>query len=104
MDVKEIFKALDNDIRAQIMRWLKDPDKNFNDGITELPEARDFEGGVSVGVISEKAGISQSTTSHYLDILLRAKLLESCRIGRWTFYRRNEETLREFANYMRNVF
>ena len=100
MNTKEIFKALDNDIRLQILKWLKEPEKEFAEQIAQLPEPNDFEGGVCVGSICEKAGVSQSTASHYLDILLRAELVESYRVGKWTLYRRNEETIQQFAAYI----
>ena len=55
---------------------------------------------VCVGAICDKAGISQSTVSHYLDMLQRAGLLESRRYGKWTYYRRNEENIRKLADYI----
>ena len=100
MNTRDILKALDNDIRLQILKWLKDPATEFADQIAQMPEPNDFEGGVCVGSICEKAGVSQSTASHYLDILLRAELVESYRVGKWTLYRRNEDTIRRFAEYI----
>lgn len=100
MDVKDIFKALDNDIRLQIMKWLKEPEIAFAEQIARAPDPSEFKGGVCVGAICEKAGVSQSTASHYLDILLRAGLVESYRDGKWTLYRRNEKTVQEFAEYI----
>ena len=101
MNTRDILKALDNDIRLQILKWLKDPATEFADQIAQMPEPNDFEGGVCVGSICEKAGVSQSTASHYLDILLRAELVESYRVGKWTLYRRNEDTIRRFAEYIK---
>ena len=102
METRDILKALDNDIRLQIIGWLKQPKKEFSVQADQMPEGKDFEGGVCVGCICEKAGVSQSTASHYLDILQRAGLVESRRIGKWTYYRRNEETIRQFAEYIKN--
>ena len=102
MNTRDILKALDNDIRLQMLSWLKDPDHQFPVQAGQLPEGKDFEGGVCVGCICEKAGISQSTASHYLDILLRAGLVEMKRIGKWTYYRRNEDTIRQFADFIRD--
>ena len=45
-------------------------------------------------------GGSQSTVSNYLDMLQRAELLLSERHGKWTYYRRNEETIQAFAGYI----
>ena len=36
-----------------------------------------------------KARISQSTASQFIAVLQRARLVESTRIGQWTYYRRN---------------
>ena len=96
------MKALDNDIRLQILGWLKEPKKEFSVQADQMPEGIDFEGGVCVGCICERAGVSQSTASHYLDILQRAGLVESRRIGKWTYYRRNEGTIQQFAEYIKN--
>lgn len=103
MNIKAIFKALDNDIRLQIMGWLKEPEKHFPPQGVHLPEGVVFPGGVCVGSICDKAGISQSTVSHYLDMLLQAGLLESRRAGKWTYYRRNEATIQAFATYIHEV-
>ncbi len=100
MNTKLIFKALDNDIRLQILQGLKRPKEEFAEKTAQMPEPNDFEGGVSVGTICDQIGVSQSTASLYLDILLRADLVESCRIGKWTLYRRNEQTIREFAEFV----
>ena len=86
MDQVEIFKALSNKTRLQILQWLKEPQLNF-------PEQLDngFAEGVCVGQIQKKAGLTQSTVSEYLAILQRAGLVKSKRVGQWTFYSRNEE-------------
>lgn len=85
MDHLEIFKALSNKSRLQILQWLKDPEINF-------PEqgVGGFENGVCVGHIQQKAGLTQSTVSEYLSTLQRVGLVESTRVGQWTYYKRNE--------------
>lgn len=87
----KILKALANDTRWQIMTWLQDPKQHF-------PQAQcDVEAeGVCCGLIQQKAGLSQSTISHYLAILERAGLLTSKRSGQWTFYKRNEAVIQQF--------
>ena len=101
MDTLEIFKALANETRLNIMAWLKEPEKHFPPQGLHLPDCSKCTGGVCVGSIQDKAGISQSTVSHYLDMLQRAGLLTSERIGKWTYYRRNEECIQEFAEFVR---
>lgn len=99
MDKIEIFKALSNETRLSIIEWLKEPEKNFPPQGGHFDDVVDLKGGVCVGSIRDKAGISQSTVSHYLDMLQKAGLLLSKRHGKWTYYRRNEETLAALADY-----
>jgi ArsR family transcriptional regulator len=84
-DLLEVCKALANPTRLQIMGWLRDPTEHF------APQADPIERvGVCVKQIQEKAGISQSTASQFMSVLQRARLVESSRIGQWTYFRRNE--------------
>ena len=101
MNELDVFKALNNKTRIKIFKWLKEPEKHFPPQGIHLTEGEEFAGGVCVGVICDKAGITQSTVSHYLDILLRAGLLESKRYGKWTYYRRNEQKFQELSDYFR---
>lgn len=100
MNTLDIFKALANNIRLQILQWLKNPEENFPPQGLHIPEGDSFDNSVCVGSIQEKAGISQSTVSHYLDMMQRAGLLESARFGKWTYYRRNEENIQKLADYI----
>lgn len=101
MDIIEISKALSNETRLNILRWLKDPVGNFPPQGGCLGEPVDLKGGVCVSSIIEKANASQSTISNYLDILQRCGLLLSERHGKWTYYRRNEQTIQELAAYIK---
>lgn len=89
MEQVEIFKALSNKTRLQLLEWLKDPETNF-------PEQKEYgyDHGVCVGQLQVKAGLTQSTISEYLSVLQRAGFVESTRVGQWTYYKRNEETFR----------
>ena len=100
MNTIDIFKALSNETRLKILQWLKDPGKYFPPQGLHIPEGESFDNSVCVGSICDKAGISQSTVSNYLDMLLRAGLLESKRCGKWTYYRRNEKNIQELAKYI----
>ena len=102
MNIKDICGALDNQKRRDILKWLKEPEKYFPPQGIHVPEGIKFEGGACVGSICDKAAITQSTISHYLDILQRAGLVESQRCGKWTYYRRNEKTIQAFADYIKN--
>jgi DNA-binding transcriptional ArsR family regulator len=87
-ELLEVFKALSNPKRLQIMGWLRNPQAHFAPQADPIDEV-----GVCVKQIQEKAGVSQSTASQFMSVLERAGLVESTRIGRWTYYRRNEERL-----------
>jgi DNA-binding transcriptional ArsR family regulator len=95
----EIFKALSNQTRVSILQMLKYPDTNFSPQAHVIKD-EGFECGVCVSDIRNKIGISQSTTSQYLSILLQSGLVEMKRIGQWTYYRRNEETIKQFEKYI----
>ena len=100
MDYVEVFKALANETRLNILLWLKEPEANFGPQGIHVSEPIDLKGGACVESISERAGISQSTASSYLNTMRRAGLLLSERHGKWTYYRRNEEAIRELAHYL----
>ncbi len=78
---------------------LKEPDNNFSPEAHVIKE-KDFDGGVCVSDIRSKVGLSQSTTSQYLSILLQSGMVEMKRIGQWTYYRRNEETIKQLEKYI----
>ncbi len=102
MDKKElinIFKVLSNETRLNILLWLKDPQANFPPQGEHVPDGTDLKGGVCGGSICDKAGIAQSTVSHYLDMMVKAGLLETERYGKWTYFHRNEEAIAELTKY-----
>ena len=93
MDLLEIFKALSNRTRLDIVKGLKDPAKNF----PPQDEGDVNTVGICVSSIQEGVGLSQSTVSDYLATLQRAGLVEARRIGQWTYSKRNEATIRALA-------
>lgn len=97
MDQVTIFKALGNESRLNILKWLKDPERYFGpSGECKQRLAR----GVCVGAIHEKLGLCQSTTSHYLALLEQAGLVTARRCGQWTYYERNESALSELSGFL----
>ncbi|WP_131848256.1 ArsR/SmtB family transcription factor [Baia soyae] len=98
MEPIEIFKALANESRLQILHWLKEPDRHFMP-----PEGIDMNvTGVCVSQITDKLKMTQSTASQYLTILLRADLIKAARIGKYTYYKRNEDTFEKIADMMKS--
>jgi DNA-binding transcriptional ArsR family regulator len=95
----EILKALSNEKRLQILAWLKEPEQHF----PPHQEVDGFGQGVCVAFIQKKLGLSQAATSQYLSILQRAGLLIATRIGKWTYYRRNEDVLKHFIAELKDT-
>src|ERR1700729_1982100 len=92
------IQALANDRRLQILEWLRDPKSHFRpqvdgDLVTD---------GVCAALIAEKLGISQPTLSEHMRVLRQAKLVQSKRIKQWTFYKRDEQKIREFKKSVKS--
>ena len=99
MDIDTQLKALNNSTRMKILEWLKNPEYNFPPHESGLS----FEIGVCVAYIQEKAGISQSTTSQYMSILHQAGFVIPTRIGKWTYYKRDEEKITQFMQELNGI-
>ncbi|MDJ1500057.1 metalloregulator ArsR/SmtB family transcription factor [Xanthocytophaga agilis] len=98
MDSVEVFKALSNKTRLQILSWLKDPETHFP---AQEQMSLDCHG-VCVGQIQIKCGLSQSTVSEYLSLLQRTGLVTATRVGQWTYYKRNEEGIKLLEKFIQN--
>ncbi len=86
----DVYRALANEKRLQVLQWLKEPRAHF-------PEQVDgdlVKDGVCSLLIAQKLGVSQPTASVHLKLLTGAGLLVSRRIRQWTFYKRDERALR----------
>lgn len=94
MDLLEIFKALSNRTRLDILKRLKDPANSF----PPQDEGDVHTVGVCVSSIQEGVGLSQSTVSDYLATLQRAGLVDVQRIGQWTYYKRNVQAISALAD------
>ena len=81
-----VIKALANDSRLEIMRWLKEPRDHFPAQV----EGDLVEDGVCGLFIAQKLGVGQPTVSEHLRVLVQAGLLRAKRIKQWTFYKRDE--------------
>ena len=97
MDAAFVFRALANERRLRILRWLKDPRAHF-------PPQQDGDlvaDGVCALFIAEKLAISQPTLSEHMRVLVQARLVRPKRIKQWTFYKRDEKGLREARKAIR---
>lgn len=96
MELLEVFKALSNETRLKIVQWLKNPEIHFS-----KPQNGDIhKDGVCVSDIHKKVGLSQSTVSLYLSMLQNAGLIKSKRIGQWTYYKRDEENIKQIKEIL----
>jgi DNA-binding transcriptional ArsR family regulator len=98
MPPSELYAALANAKRLQILEWLKDPEAHF-------PPQRDgdlVKDGVCVIFIADKLGVAQPTATTHLQQLARAGLVTSKRVGQWTFYKRDEAAINALKREIRN--
>src|SRR5579863_6653137 len=92
-----LLQALANDRRLQIIEWLKDPVSHFPPQV----DGDLVKDGVCAVLIAEKLNISQPTLSEHMRVLCQAKLVQSKRIKQWTFYKRDEQRIKEFTKSMK---
>ncbi|MBB1605390.1 MULTISPECIES: helix-turn-helix transcriptional regulator [Pseudomonas] len=95
LNLDEIFKALAHPVRRDMLRWLKEPERYFDE-----QEHQPFAIGVCAGKFDQRTGLSQSTVSAHLATLQRAGLVTSRKIGQWHFFKRNEETIAAFVRHL----
>ena len=85
------IKALANERRLQILEWLKEPRANFPPQV----DGDLVKDGVCGVLIARKLGVSQPTVSEHMRVLTQARLVKGKRIKQWTFYKRDEQRIRE---------
>lgn len=84
-----ISKALSHEKRLRILDWLKQPRAHF----PEQVDGSRADDGVCSGFIAQKLEVSDATASEHLKLLKAAQLVTPKRIGKWTFYKRNEKAI-----------
>ncbi|CAN7312658.1 ArsR/SmtB family transcription factor [Mesorhizobium sp. LjRoot246] len=98
MQEVDVFKAIANERRLQILDWLKDPRAHFRVQV----DGDLVEDGVCALLIAEKLGITQATLSEHMRVLTQAGLLSARRIKQWTFYRRDEDRIANIRALIQN--
>ena len=89
------LRALSNPHRLAILQWLRDPVKNFEE---QKVDATRY--GVCVSSIRKRCEVSQSTASQFMATLADADLVQTTRIGQWTYFARNEGAIDRFRAYV----
>lgn len=81
MKVIDIFKALNDETRRQILDLLKEQD-------------------LTAGEIADNFDISKPSISHHLDILKRADLVSSVKNGQFVYYSINTTVLEDVMKWL----
>lgn len=95
-DRLEQTKALASGARLSILDWLVEPDRHFSHQITGKPSGI----GVCVTMLTEKLEMAQPTVSRHLELLRRAGFLTVNKVGRWSFFQRDEGAIAEFKDWI----
>src|SRR5262249_52340065 len=91
MSTERALRAIANERRLQILEWLQSPTEHFPPQV----DGDLVKDGVCGVLIAQKLGVSQPTVSEHLKILARAGLVRGKRIKQWTFYKRDEQKIKE---------
>ncbi len=79
--MNEVFKALNDGTRRQILDFLKEKD-------------------MTAGEIADKFNISKPSISHHLDLLKQADLVTSIKKGQFIYYSINTTVLNELMIWL----
>lgn len=77
--------------RLDILEWLRDPAAHFPPQRYGDPA----EDGVDAAALAAKLGVSRTAARTHLDLLTAIGLLRARKVGRRTFYRRDEYRIAE---------
>jgi DNA-binding transcriptional ArsR family regulator len=100
MNEVEVAKALSSSIRMQILRWLRDPEGNFESQV----DGDLAEDGVCVSLITAKAEVSQPTVSRHLSVLKSVGLVKTTRVAQRNYYRRDEAGIEQAKRLLAQGF
>lgn len=92
------LKALASAPRLDVLTWLKDPVANFPPQV----DGDRVADGVCGDFLRDRLGVSASTASRHLTVLVDAGLLIATRKRGWTFYRRDDAGLAALVDDLRD--
>ena len=95
-DRDDQIKALASTMRMEILRVLDEPARHFSHQKSADPVAT----GVCIQLLAEHFGVSQPTMSRHIELLKRAGFLTTKRRHKWTYCSRNDESLRDYAEWL----
>lgn len=85
MTVQDVFRAMSDPTRREIVRMLQ-------------------EGDMTAGAIAERFDMSKPSVSHHLNVLKSARLLRAERRGQEIVYSLQETVFQEFLGYLAVTF
>lgn len=92
ISTEDFLKVLVNPTRKVILEWLKNPESAFC-RYTQLYPYEKY--GVCATLIQQKLGLSQPATSLSLKVLHDNNLIIATKVGKWTYYKRNESLINQ---------
>jgi ArsR family transcriptional regulator len=92
------LKALASPVRLRILHLLKDPVATFPPQV----DGDLVKDGACADFIREAIGLAPATASRHLTLLAEAGMLVATRKRGWTFYRRNEQAIRQLTQQLRS--
>lgn len=99
MDINRISAALACPSRLAIIQWLKAPADHFPPQVHADIETV----GVCGTFFADKLKVTPATASAHLRILLDTGLIESTRIGKWTYFKRKDGALLAFSKSLADM-
>ncbi|WP_213881680.1 ArsR family transcriptional regulator [Pseudomonas sp. dw_358] len=96
-DLNDALKVLSHPTRRLILGWLARPEDSFQ-AYTQLYDFSVY--GVCASLIQDKAGLSQPATSQSLKALGDQGWVIATKVGKWTYYKRDEARLQAVVSQL----
>lgn len=94
-----VLKSLASPVRLAVLDYLKNPVENFPPQVDGDPVID----GICADFLRDKLGITAATASRHLTLLVDCGLLIATRKKGWTFYRRHEDAITQFADQLKAI-
>lgn len=99
MKLETALRAMANERRLQVLEWLKHPRKHFPPQV----DGDLVKDGVCSLFIAKKLNIAPPSASEHLNMLADAGLIRGKKIKQWTFYKRDEKSIRMLKKMLGRV-
>jgi DNA-binding transcriptional ArsR family regulator len=99
MKLDDVLRAMANERRLRILKWLKSPVRYFPPQV----EGDLVKDGVCSLFIARKLKITPPSASEHLNMLADAGLIRGKKMKQWTFYKRDEKAIRRVTELLRGM-